>query len=84
MPKARDLALLESLPPHLKAARARVGITQEQLADRAGVDRTIVSRVEAGQRLPSLGVFCALAYGVDEKPELLLARVLHGQSMNRT
>lgn len=60
----------------LRAARAKVQLSQEALADRAGVDRTVVSRVESAQRLPSLPVFCLLAYAVDETPQGLLARVV--------
>lgn len=34
----------------LRALRGRAGITQEQLADRLGVDPTFVGRLERGQR----------------------------------
>jgi len=34
----------------LRALRKRVGITQEQLAERLGVDPTFVGRLERGQR----------------------------------
>lgn len=34
----------------LRALRKRTGITQEQLADRLGVDPTFVGRLERGQR----------------------------------
>jgi transcriptional regulator with XRE-family HTH domain len=34
---------------HLKQLRVKAGLTQEQLADRAGMHRTFVGRLERGQ-----------------------------------
>lgn len=34
----------------LRAARREAGLTQEQLAERAGIDRAAVSEIERGQR----------------------------------
>jgi len=76
MRKIRDEALLKVLPEVLRQARARKKFSQEELADQADIDRTVISRVESGKRLPSLGVFCAIAYAVDETPEGLLGLAL--------
>lgn len=41
--------------------RTRLGISQEELAHRAGLHRTYISLLERGQRNPSLSVLVALA-----------------------
>ncbi len=44
----------------LQRQRARVGITQEELAGRAEVDRTFVSRLERGIRQPTITTLIGL------------------------
>lgn len=44
----------------LQRQRARVGITQEELAFRAEVDRTFVSRLERGIRQPTITTLLGL------------------------
>lgn len=49
--KDQDAALLqEVLAGELRVARARVGLTQEELADRSGLHRTTVNRLLVGTR----------------------------------
>lgn len=45
----------------LRAARLRLGLSQQELAARAGVTRQAVSAIEGGQAAPSLGVALRLA-----------------------
>lgn len=45
----------------LRQERQRVGISQEDLADRAGLHRTYVGAVERGERNISLGSMVTLA-----------------------
>lgn len=45
----------------LQRYRAGAGITQEELALRAGVDRTFVSRLERGVRQPTITTLINLA-----------------------
>lgn len=45
----------------LFAARTRRGLTQQQLADRCGLDQTGVSRIEKGLRWPTLAQLAQLA-----------------------
>jgi transcriptional regulator with XRE-family HTH domain len=49
----------------LRQTRASMGISQEELALRAGVDRTFVSKVERGQRQPALATIILLAKALD-------------------
>lgn len=38
----------------IRAARTKTGLTQQQLAERAGTTQSAVARLEAGKRSPSL------------------------------
>jgi Predicted transcriptional regulator with C-terminal CBS domains len=42
-------------------ARRAAGLSQRELAERAGVNQAMVSRLEAGSRLPRLETLLALA-----------------------
>jgi transcriptional regulator with XRE-family HTH domain len=57
---------------NLKAARKKLGLTQEQVADRSGVHATEVSRIEAGKRDPQVSTVIRLAKAVDLSPGQLL------------
>jgi transcriptional regulator with XRE-family HTH domain len=52
---------------HVRKVRLAAGLTQEQFAARAGLDRTYISLVERGKRNPSLTNLLRLAFaaGVD-------------------
>lgn len=47
----------------VKTRRAAAGISQEELADRCGLDRTYISGIERGVRNPSLTALFTLAQG---------------------
>lgn len=49
----------------LRSARESVGISQEDLANRAGLHRTYVSLIERGQRTASIAVVEKLAAALD-------------------
>ncbi len=66
----------------IKAQRSRLGLSQEQLADRCGFDRTYISMLERGKRNPSLLNLLRLAEGL-ETPVSKLARVCDGAKTNR-
>jgi transcriptional regulator with XRE-family HTH domain len=71
-----DFALLRSFAAELKARRAVLGISQEQLALRAEVNRTFVGKIETGVNQPSLAVMYRLSEGLEcELPELLASVV---------
>lgn len=48
----------------VRKARAASGITQEELADRAGLDRSYIGGVERGDRNPTLSVIEKIAQGL--------------------
>lgn len=45
----------------VRQARQRAGLSQEALADKAGIDRTYVSGVERGLRNPTVTILARLA-----------------------
>jgi transcriptional regulator with XRE-family HTH domain len=51
----------DGLPGRVRAARLRLGLTQEELARRAGVDVRTVRNAETGRRRPSLRTLGRLA-----------------------
>lgn len=58
--------------------RASRGLSQEQLALEAGVDRTFVSQIERGIRQPSLTTIWKLADALKVSPSTLLSRTEKG------
>ncbi|NOT65289.1 MAG: helix-turn-helix transcriptional regulator [Methylotenera sp.] len=60
MENADNLELERIFGDILRRRRAEFGISQEELAFLAGVDRTFVSRIERGIRQPSLRTLIGL------------------------
>lgn len=60
------------LGSNLKAARKKLGLTQEEVAERSGVHATEVSRIEAGKRDPQVSTVLKLAKAVEIAPGQLL------------
>lgn len=58
---------------NLVRLRERAGLSQEGAADRAGLHRTHVAMIEAGQRLPRLDTIVKLGGAVGVEPCDLLA-----------
>jgi transcriptional regulator with XRE-family HTH domain len=67
----RDKILL-SFGRKVREARLSCGITQEELAERAGFDRTYISLVERGKRNLSLLNVCQLAQALGKSAEDLV------------
>lgn len=58
------LAPAQAFAAALKALRRRHGLTQDQLADRADLDRSHISQLERGLRAPSLDTLLRVASGL--------------------
>jgi transcriptional regulator with XRE-family HTH domain len=50
-----------NLAANVKRVRLAAGISQEELAFRAGIDRTYASQIERAIANPSLGITCSIA-----------------------
>ena len=63
----------EILRVHLKVARAREGLTQEELAARVGVTRKTINTIERGHFLPSTLLALKLARALHSRVEELFS-----------
>lgn len=59
----------------LRTARKKAKISQEELAERAGLHRTYISQLERGLKSPSLDVIVALAKGLRVTPLEFASRI---------
>ncbi len=73
---------MEKLEPYtasmgrvLRAQRNQKGFSQEELAHRVGLDRTYISLLERGLRLPTLGTLVKLSGALDIPPEDFVAEL---------
>ncbi len=57
-------AVLKQFGQIVAQQRKALNVSQEELAHRAGLDRTYISGLERGVRNPSLTVLCRLAAGL--------------------
>ncbi|HEX8079183.1 MAG TPA: helix-turn-helix domain-containing protein [Jatrophihabitans sp.] len=56
----------------LRSARLAAGLTQAQLAERAGVAQSVISVYESGRRQPALSTLTALIEAADQKLDIQL------------
>jgi transcriptional regulator with XRE-family HTH domain len=63
------------LAVNVKRLRLAQGITQEELAFLADIDRTYASQIERAIANPSLGIICAIADALGTTHEKLLAEI---------
>ena len=59
---------------NVRQLRTSAGITQEELAFKAEIDRTYASQIERAVANPSLGIICRIADALNCKPEELLLK----------
>lgn len=59
--KSRMEKICKLLGENVKASRLAMGISQEELAFRAELDRTYISQIERGVGNPSLGVLLKIS-----------------------
>ena len=59
----------------LRIARERAGLTQEQLAFKAGIDRTYVSMLERDKKSPTIKMLIRICKAMGVSASRLIARV---------
>lgn len=62
----------ETLAENVRTNRKRLALSQEELADVAGLHRTYVSGIERGVRNPSISIIAKLAKALRVEPADLL------------
>jgi transcriptional regulator with XRE-family HTH domain len=75
MRPSRNQTLIDALGVEVKARRLELGLTQEDLAGRAELDRPYISLIEVGQKQPSVSVMFLLAKALDLPFALFAERV---------
>jgi transcriptional regulator with XRE-family HTH domain len=60
------------LGKNLREARKKLGLTQEQVAERSGVQAGEISRIESGKRDPQVSTVLKLARALEVAPGRLL------------
>ena len=68
-----DEALAREFGRRLRSARTEAGLTQEQLAEGAGVHPTYISNMERGYSAPTLGTLVRLAAALGTDPADLVS-----------
>lgn len=72
---------LQRFGARVRAERERAGISQEELADRAGLHRTYIGGIERGERNLGLTNICRIAHALGVPPATLLIDI--GRRANR-
>ncbi len=65
--------------PHLRGLRRRAVLSQEQLAERSGVARDTISKLETGRRKAYPTTIRKLAAGLEVEPQLLFGGVEYSE-----
>jgi XRE family transcriptional regulator, regulator of sulfur utilization len=73
--KTFDLAPALAFGGVVKTRRLELGLSQEELAISAHVERSHMGKIERGEHLPNLVLILRLAKALSVKPGLLLDRV---------
>lgn len=70
--RAHDLEVAKAFGERVRAVRLEQGLTQERLAEAAGLHPTFISNVERGYRVPSVPTLLRLASGLGVLPGQLV------------
>lgn len=75
MRPSRNALLLQALGTALKERRGELGLTQEDVAGAAEIDRPFITLIESAAKQPTISVLWRLAAAVDLTPADFAARV---------
>lgn len=65
MARTNSQRVFKKLGTRIAAARKSKALTQEQLADKVGIDRSYIGWIEQGRRKPSLATLDRIAIQLD-------------------
>jgi transcriptional regulator with XRE-family HTH domain len=68
----KDFTIIEIVALNVRVARKAAGLSQEELAHEARIDRTYISQVERKQRNLTISVLARIARALGITPEKLL------------
>lgn len=77
MPGHRSAPIIRVIADNVRNLRKAAELSQEELADEAGVDRTYISQVERGQRNITVSVLAKIASALKVSPDKLLVASNH-------
>lgn len=72
--KPHECLLVEIFAAHVRAKRLELGLSQEQLAEKAGVHRTYVGMLERGEKNVTIYNIERIAKALAVEPASLLTR----------
>lgn len=75
MRPSRNALLLQALGASLKERRNELGLTQEDVAGAAEIDRPFITMIEAAKKQPSISVLWKLADALQLSPSDFVERV---------
>lgn len=78
--RPKDVRLVRAFGDRVRAARLDAGLTQEQVAERAGLHRTYPGFVETGRMTPSLEAVVRIAEALGIDPGELVKGLTTGRS----
>jgi transcriptional regulator with XRE-family HTH domain len=73
MREADSSTLREILAKNVRVIRNKLGLSQEELADRAGLHRTYIGSIERAERNVSVDNIEKLSKALEVRPECLLS-----------
>jgi len=75
--------LRNTIADRVRTLRKAAGLTQEQLAEKAGIGPEHLSKIETSTRLPSLDALVGLAFAMHVEPADLIGGIAGDQQTDR-
>jgi transcriptional regulator with XRE-family HTH domain len=71
MTSVRNVKYIKAFGKHLREVRLSQNLTCEKLEELTGIDAKQISRLERGERSPTISTIYTLSKGMDIEPEVL-------------
>ena len=82
-PREKAIAASKLLPSRLKTVRKSLGLTQEELADKAGCSVIALSKYETGVNRPTFEILVALAIALNVSVDYFIQQTEDGETMSK-